>query len=344
MRGSSPRVRGKRSSRTDRDRPRRLIPARAGKTPLRHHRPHQRWAHPRACGENNVRKALNVLAFGSSPRVRGKLPALGRVEAHRGLIPARAGKTSRRGASGRGTWAHPRACGENIAPGRVAARHSGSSPRVRGKRHVHKTCWQHVGLIPARAGKTARRSGSGRRRSAHPRACGENHGPACRSRANLGSSPRVRGKLSRCGPSWRARRLIPARAGKTISDGLTAQVAGAHPRACGENLSWPSVMRGMMGSSPRVRGKRVGVERSVHGDGLIPARAGKTPKARPASTQSRAHPRACGENLIDNANPLMKLGSSPRVRGKRHEGVGGVNDDGLIPARAGKTSSTTPTP
>ena len=40
----------------------------------------------------------------------------------------------------------------------------------------------------------------------------------------------------------------------------------------------------------------------------------------------------------------MKLGSSPRVRGKRHEGVGGVNDDGLIPARAGKTFQPAPRP
>ena len=73
-------------------------------------------------------------------------------------------------------------------------------------------------LIPARAGKTAllwRWGWSGR---AHPRACGENpHGPAFHV-GPAGSSPRVRGKpvisASRFAPAG----LIPARAGKTVTD------------------------------------------------------------------------------------------------------------------------------
>ena len=70
--GSSPRVRGKRRRHDEWAQSPGLIPARAGKTPLRHHRPHQRWAHPRACGENSAHHARAVYAPGSSPRVRGK--------------------------------------------------------------------------------------------------------------------------------------------------------------------------------------------------------------------------------------------------------------------------------
>ena len=111
--GSSPRVRGKPSAAAQASMVPGLIPARAGKTPLRHHRPHQRWAHPRACGENWSTRASCARIAGSSPRVRGKLhqvaPPLARVR----LIPARAGKTGGGRARCTASRAHPRACGEN---------------------------------------------------------------------------------------------------------------------------------------------------------------------------------------------------------------------------------------
>ena len=50
-----------------------------------------------------------------------------------------------------------------------------------------------------------------------------------------------------------------------------------------------------------------------------------------------AHPRACGENIIDKRIAVPHKGSSPRVRGKRAHGTDAVGPRGLIPARAGKT-------
>ena len=132
--GSSPRVRGKRDYKYKTVLITGIIPARAGKTSP----PSARWAkprdHPRACGENGGRARPEPRPGGSSPRVRGKQLDLELAAGDRGIIPARAGKTSRW--SGR-RWrarAHPRACGENGLSHSLV-----DFPRR---------------LIPARAGKT----------------------------------------------------------------------------------------------------------------------------------------------------------------------------------------------
>ena len=153
-----------------------------------------------------------------------------------------------------------------------------------------------------------------------------------------GSSPRVRGKPGRSIVTPVSPGLIPARAGKT--DGACPWWGRhwAHPRACGENP--PSSTSGAMilGSSPRVRGKRA--RRGGHGwdRRLIPARAGKTHTEPRAELPRRAHPRACGEN--PPAHPLddSGVGSSPRVRGKHLSQRLDACGTRLIPARAGKTT------
>ena len=94
----------------------------------------------------------------------------------------------------------------------------------------------------------------------------------------------------------------------------------------------------VMGSSPRVRGKR---ERALHGvehPRLIPARAGKTSSRASSPPSVWAHPRACGENLHLVTVDEAWAGSSPRVRGKPGQAVEGLQHVRLIPARAGKTT------
>ena len=152
-----------------------------------------------------------------------------------------------------------------------------------------------------------------------------------------GSSPRVRGKRPAC-PGGRALRgLIPARAGKTPRDHQRRRNHRAHPRACGENGPWFRLGARGRGSSPRVRGKLWAADRPPGSWGLIPARAGKTPRAAASSTRPRAHPRACGENGLSAEAMGRPSGSSPRVRGKPSNDVCGVLRGRLIPARAGKT-------
>ena len=92
-----------------------------------------------------------------------------------------------------------------------------------------------MGLIPARAGKTASIAMFVRRRWAHPRAGGENAIVIGMVREGMGSSPRGRGKrLLRRGHRLDGR-LIPARAGKTVDSDSSAGTRWAHPRAGGEN-------------------------------------------------------------------------------------------------------------
>ena len=151
-----------------------LIPAHAGKTSRSISAWLNKWAHPRACGEN-YRAGRSVRRFrGSSPRMRGK-PAAG--------SPC----TSRK-------VAHPRACGENVGVSVISPVSGGSSPRMRGKPRTNSRGQGKFGLIPAHAGKT-REPGKARSQvRAHPRACGENIEVSVIDPVKTGSSPRMRGK------------------------------------------------------------------------------------------------------------------------------------------------------
>ena len=176
----------------------------------------RRRAHPRAGGENPTKATQPTTCNGSSPRGRGKQTPPQKSTHKARLIPARAGKTPGRSSLACSPSAHPRAGGEN--------------PRGRGfGRRLSR-------LIPARAGKTPSPPSPSTATQAHPRAGGEN--PKTRSTPLLGpgSSPRGRGKplggrYLTCLP-----RLIPARAGKTVTNTERHPHGTAHPRAGGENL------------------------------------------------------------------------------------------------------------
>ena len=131
--------------------------------------------------------------------------------------------------------------------------------------------------------------------------------------------------------------LIPARAGKTISEGTDAQTDKAHPRAGGENTAYSVPGVAIHGSSPRGRGKRKQLARKPLLTRLIPARAGKTQDVIFEAEVNGAHPRAGGENTQAITRPPSYLGSSPRGRGKPGALRRACGDDRLIPARAGKT-------
>ena len=88
-----------------------------------------------------------------------------------------------------------------------------------------------------------------------------------------------------------------------------------------------------------MRGKLEPRQLSNLGAGLIPAHAGKTDHSNSPSYRSRAHPRACGENLVAFQAASSKTGSSPRMRGKRRRSNSRSAVAGLIPAHAGKTVS-----
>ena len=117
----------------------------------------------------------------------------------------------------------------------------------------------------------------------------------------------------------------------------------AHPRSRGENCARIPRGRQLWGSSPLTRGKLYRGGQHIRRDGLIPAHAGKTTTGISRSNEDTAHPRSRGENIPRITRPGAGHGSSPLTRGKRTDADGGGCAERLIPAHAGKTSSTSPT-
>ena len=95
----------------------------------------------------------------------------------------------------------------------------------------------------------------------------------------------------------------------------------------------------LVGSSPRVRGKRGPSPHPHHPHRLIPACAGKTRASGAGRMPPPAHPRVCGENAAVLLACWSYGGSSPRVRGKPHRRPLRPRRPRLIPACAGKTST-----
>ena len=192
-RGSSPHLRGTRS--TDRPgRPRsRFIPAPAGNTRKGTGRWPRPTVHPRTCGEHKNLLVWPESPGGSSPHLRGTRPLpFSRQQKARfiphlrgtlkeiedqvdGLrfIPAPAGNTLQ-GAVRRDVGAvHPRTCGEHQQRQSFCGLVGGSSPHLRGTLLLPLHAPDSLRFIPAPAGNTrgpARPSGGG---AVHPRTCGE---------------------------------------------------------------------------------------------------------------------------------------------------------------------------
>ena len=70
--------------------------------------------------------------------------------------------------------------------------------------------------------------------------------------------------------------IIPAHAGQTGQHFLIALYAPDHPRACGANVAGRSEVVLVIGSSPRMRGKRLGIAVEQFVFRIIPAHAGQT--------------------------------------------------------------------
>ena len=93
------------------------------------------------------------------------------------------------------------------------------------------------------------------------------------------------------------------------------------------------------GSSPRARGKRSRSCPPRTRRRIIPARAGQTDNITRLRGLRLDHPRACGANERQAEHMGVKVGSSPRVRGKLIERTAERHGHRIIPARAGQTSS-----
>ena len=377
--GSSPRVRGTRTSHTSDSSARRFIPACAGNSSGRGKSRRRRAVHPRVCGELRVQVGQRGGNVGSSPRVRGTLPAFRLRATSRRFIPACAGNSSavsafhsaRSGSSPRvrGTRvvvvAHPDrvrfipACAGNSRWRRWGVvRCHGSSPRVRGTQTLGAGQGGRIRFIPACAGNSTATTSGRNPTPVHPRVCGELPDSGRFSPKGYGSSPRVRGTQYRGRDGGGRRRFIPACAGNSGSTARLCIPPPVHPRVCGELSPQRVNPRREFGSSPRVRGTHqvsgisttiLSVHPRVCGElvettqtpvavpRFIPACAGNSTRSTCSATLSTVHPRVCGELLMRLADIPCVSGSSPRVRGTRSNGLPRAALVRFIPACAGNS-------
>ena len=155
--GSSPHTRGAQRRPGVELSAHRIIPAYAGSTSST--RPYTRSIadHPRIRGEHAGRRAVRLLAGGSSPHTRGvpRRQAV-RLEKSR-IIPAYAGSTRPRCTAPRAIRDHPRIRGEHLYFDKPQTRNCGSSPHTRGARDEAQRRVRVGRIIPAYAGSTGSR-------------------------------------------------------------------------------------------------------------------------------------------------------------------------------------------
>ena len=356
--GSSPLARGLHALRIIGVDVRGIIPARAGFTWRRRGSPSPRTDHPRSRGVYPALLITGLMNVGIIPAragfTRGRLACRGPTGDHprsRGVYLEEAGlpiapdgssplaRGLRTTCSTRSSSSpdHPRSRGvySHEDPDHRAGR--GSSPLARGLPGRGPARPGGVGIIPARAGFTTPPAPLRAPTRDHPRSRGVyplDRGVASRMQ---GSSPLARG-LHVYGVATRFQdRIIPARAGFTMTIGRSRRNCWDHPRSRGVYRLSPVISRRRPGSSPLARGLLGIIDCGGQWARIIPARAGFTRSPTGASCAARDHPRSRGVYGSLPQPGRYGPGSSPLARGLRPLESGHGGGAGIIPARAGFT-------
>ena len=216
---------------------------------------------------------------------------------------------------------HPRSRGVYGFTAGAPGKGNGSSPLARGLRGTATLGNGGTGIIPARAGFTPR--GRGRRRLPrdHPRSRGVYERNALNSPVQGGSSPLARGLRSRSGLRAPSSRIIPARAGFTMTIMSPGRSSADHPRSRGVYQTVDELAINELGSSPLARGLPPREGAPLNPYRIIPARAGFTRKAHGCGAAPTDHPRSRGVYLVSGESEKRRPGSSPLARGLRLEHV-----------------------
>ena len=213
--GTPPRGRGRPDGAAPAHLARRNTPARAGTTPAYFGGASLLLEHPRAGGDDIVRRHSPHRYSGTPPRGRGRrMRGAGGAGVERNT-PARAGTTSPQG--GHTSWSgeHPRAGGDDLGETVGGLSERGTPPRGRGR---PRCCLDLVPLqrnTPARAGTTRTGSPPGAGWPEHPRAGGDDREHSGYGGQVPGTPPRGRGRPRRRRRRAAQRGNTPARAGTT---------------------------------------------------------------------------------------------------------------------------------
>ena len=187
---------------------------------------------------------------------------------------------------------------------------------MRGKVQLRNGKQTSRGITPAYAGKRWTVAGTVAARWDHPRVCGEKASLMLASDAELGSPPRMRGKVREIKTGKSRRGITPAYAGKRRRCCAFRWLPWDHPRVCGEKSSVLSGKVGLRGSPPRMRGKGHLAGEAADIWGITPAYAGKRTDSECYTSTQGDHPRVCGEKAWVFRPFLTYWGSPPRMRGK----------------------------
>ena len=236
---------------------------------------------PRVRGEHDGWPDGAGCRAGSAPRARGTQDPLGIRHACHRISPACAGNTVESAPSRASPSYQPRVRGEHGPLRHAPNDQSGSAPRARGTRAVRRALPCRFRISPACAGNTTPGVRCVRCRSDQPRVRGE-HGRSQLGNAGLRiSAPRARGTRARGRHQGRRERISPACAGNTVSVTVTPPTKSDQPRVRGEHDAG-LITRGMwVGSAPRARGTRGGVEGIGDVPRISPACAGNTSAKEP---------------------------------------------------------------
>ena len=128
------------------------------------------------------------------------------------------------------------------------------------------------------------------------------------------------------------RGIIPTRVGTSNSLWTSTQINEDHPHACGDKYNSSDSVGAVKGSSPRVWGQAMTVEKAFLNCRIIPTRVGTRWIAVINLAVNEDHPHACGDKAFSSDIEELEAGSSPRVWGQ-------VN----IPCRAGVRLRIIPT-
>ena len=198
----------------------------------------------------------------------------------------------------------------------LAVLNAGSPPRMRGKALDIVLVVHPQGITPAYAGKRPDFGGTASQARDHPRVCGEKFFGKSTQGAELGSPPRMRGKVPSTSTLHPYSGITPAYAGKSIARRISRPSTGDHPRVCGEKLTCSGGVTADQGSPPRMRGKVLHSPAAGGRIGITPAYAGKSICGMPNRNGGRDHPRVCGEKWTSLQYRVQAVGSPPRMRGK----------------------------
>ena len=194
--GTPPRVRGRLFWAGDNSQLQRYTPACAGKMP--------------------IDAALRAAADGTPPRVRGRYCGHeDTIEADR-YTPACAGKMLASIWCSVRPLVHPRVCGEDAYPKKIAVKPDGTPPRVRGRSSQSPRGGPGPRYTPACAGKIRRAPERPGGRPVHPRVCGEDGAGIALDQPQGGTPPRVRGRYASLEQRLQRFRYTPACAGKIL--------------------------------------------------------------------------------------------------------------------------------